>query len=56
MCVFLQATEIFDKLGSDSLNNNLLKHNAKKHFLNAGICFLARGDYVAGRRMLSWVP
>ena len=30
------------------MNNNLLKHNAKKHFLNAGICFLARGDFVAG--------
>lgn len=42
------SVRIFELLGTESLSNNLLKFGAKKHFLHAGFCTLARGDFVAG--------
>jgi alpha-soluble NSF attachment protein len=42
------SIRIFELLGTESLGNNLLKFGAKKHFLHAGFCILARGDFVAG--------
>lgn len=46
---FDKAAKGFEKLGSDSMESNLLKFNAKKHFLHAGFCLLAKGDMVASR-------
>lgn len=40
----------FEELGSKALESNLLKFNAKKHFLHAGFCLLARGDVVASKQ------
>ena len=39
--------EIFEEIGKACLESNLLKFNAKDHFLNAGIMNLVSGDMVA---------
>lgn len=46
------AVQVFERLGTESLDSNLLKFNAKRHFLHAGFCTLARGDLVAMRQAL----
>jgi alpha-soluble NSF attachment protein len=38
-----KAIEMFEKVGTASINNNLMKFGAREHFLKAGICFMARG-------------
>jgi alpha-soluble NSF attachment protein len=43
------AAKIFEQLGYSSLESTLLKFGAKKHFLHAGFCFLAKGDVVAAQ-------
>jgi alpha-soluble NSF attachment protein len=41
------GAKIFEELGTKSLESTLLTFNAKKHFMRAGICLLARGDTIA---------
>ena len=41
------AGRTLEELGTKCMENTLLVFNAKKHFLRAGICFLARGDTIA---------
>jgi len=40
------AIAIFEKMGKQSANNNLLKYSAKKYFFAAGLCRLAAGQSV----------
>ncbi|KAH3766577.1 soluble NSF attachment protein [Pelomyxa schiedti] len=47
-----RAIEIFDKIGRQCLENNLLKWGAKDHFTKAVICHMAKGDTVGARRAL----
>lgn len=42
-----RAAELFEKLGTDSLDSSLMKFGAKKHYMHAAFCLLARGDSVA---------
>jgi alpha-soluble NSF attachment protein len=42
-----KATEIFEAITRQSINNNLLKYSVRSILLNAGICQLCRGDPVA---------
>jgi alpha-soluble NSF attachment protein len=44
-----KAVEIYTSVGEQCLESNLLKFNAKGHFLNAGLCILCKGDTVAMR-------
>mmetsp|Transcript_17026 Transcript_17026/g.33281 ORF Transcript_17026/g.33281 Transcript_17026/m.33281 type:complete len:294 (+) Transcript_17026:337-1218(+) len=46
---YAKAIQGFEKLGTSALESNLLKFNAKKHFLHAGFCALARNDTVAAQ-------
>ncbi|KAL5720877.1 hypothetical protein ACHQM5_013506 [Ranunculus cassubicifolius] len=41
------AVDIYEDIGRQSLNNNLLKYSVKGYLLNAGLCQLCRGDVVA---------
>jgi len=50
---FDKAMKGFEKLGIDSLESNLLKFNAKKHFLHASMCALAKGDTVAAENAIA---
>jgi alpha-soluble NSF attachment protein len=47
-----QAASNFERVGTESLNSNLLKFGAKSAFFNSVICTLARGDIVAAERDL----
>jgi alpha-soluble NSF attachment protein len=38
---------MFEQVGTENLNSNLMKFSAKSNFFNAVICTLARGDIVA---------
>ncbi|KAL9226792.1 hypothetical protein vseg_002563 [Gypsophila vaccaria] len=42
-----KAIEIYEDIGRQSLNSNLLKYGVKGHLLNAGICHLCKGDTVS---------
>jgi hypothetical protein len=42
-----KATEIFEAIARQSINNNLLKYSVRGILLNAGICQLCRADPVA---------
>ncbi|RVW42324.1 Alpha-soluble NSF attachment protein [Vitis vinifera] len=44
---YQKAIQIYEDIGRQSLNNNLLKYGVKGHLLNAGICQLCKGDVVA---------
>lgn len=44
---YQKAIEIYEEVARYSLNNNLLKYGARGHLLNAGICQLCKGDFVA---------
>lgn len=46
------AAKVFEQLGYSSLESPLLKLGAKKHFLHAGFCLLAKGDVVAAKMAL----
>lgn len=41
------AGKTLEEIGTKCLENTLTTFNAKKHFLRAGFCFLARGDTIA---------
>ncbi|KAL9180661.1 hypothetical protein ACHAXT_011114 [Thalassiosira profunda] len=49
----LKAAEIYESLGRACLESNLLKYNAKSHFLNAIMCHLANGDAVGASQALA---
>ncbi|XP_010534636.1 PREDICTED: alpha-soluble NSF attachment protein 2-like [Tarenaya hassleriana] len=42
-----KAIQIYEEIGRQSLNNNLLKYGVKGHLLNAGICHLCKSDVVS---------
>jgi len=45
-----KAIEIYESVAATCLESNLLKSNAKKHFLNAGFCTLCTTDVVRMRQ------
>lgn len=47
---FRRAAKIYDDLGRRCLSSNLLKFNAKGHFLQAVMCHLASGDDVGAEQ------
>ncbi|KAL7542411.1 hypothetical protein ACHAWF_013666 [Thalassiosira exigua] len=49
----LRAAEIYESLGRQCLESNLLKYNAKAHFLNGVMCHLANGDSIGAAQALS---
>mmetsp|Transcript_22762 Transcript_22762/g.40779 ORF Transcript_22762/g.40779 Transcript_22762/m.40779 type:complete len:317 (-) Transcript_22762:189-1139(-) len=49
----LRAAEIYESLGRQCLESNLLKYNAKTHFLNGVMCHLANGDSVGASQSLA---
>jgi alpha-soluble NSF attachment protein len=44
-----KAAQIFESLGTASLDSSLIKFAAKKHYMHSAFCLLARGDAVACR-------
>jgi len=48
----LRAAEIYESLGRSCLESNLLKYNAKTHFLNGIMCHLANGDSIGASQAL----
>lgn len=48
-----RASEILEKIGSDSLSNSLLKFQAKNHFFDAVLCTLATTDIVTADAKLA---
>lgn len=49
----LRAAEIYETLGRQCLESNLLKYNAKSHFLNCIMCHLANGDSIGASQALA---
>ena len=49
----LRAAEIYESLGRQCLESNLLKYNAKTHFLNGVLCHLANGDSIGASQALT---
>jgi len=49
---YSRGFDLFQKLGTESLDNNLLKFNAKNHFLHACFCVLAKNDMVAAQNAI----
>ena len=49
----LRAAEIYESLGRQCLESNLLKYNAKTHFLNGILCHLANGDSIGASQALT---
>lgn len=49
----LRAAGLYDQLGRNCLESNLLKYNAKSYFLQAVLCHLANSDCVAAQECLS---
>eukprot|EP00538_Stauroneis_constricta_P001001 CAMPEP_0119570366 /NCGR_PEP_ID=MMETSP1352-20130426/43577_1 /TAXON_ID=265584 /ORGANISM="Stauroneis constricta, Strain CCMP1120" /LENGTH=313 /DNA_ID=CAMNT_0007620033 /DNA_START=126 /DNA_END=1067 /DNA_ORIENTATION=+ len=49
---YLRAGQIYEDLGRRCLESNLLKFNAKGHFLNAVMCHLASGDAIGAQQAL----
>lgn len=47
----LRASNIYDSLGRKCLESNLLKFNAKTHFLHAIMCLLAAADSVGANNL-----
>lgn len=50
---FLQAAQLYEKLGKDCLDSNLLKYNAKGYFLQSILCHLANQDSVGAEKAVS---
>lgn len=44
---YQKAIEIYEDIARQAINNNLLKYGVRGHLLNAGICQLCKGDFVA---------
>jgi alpha-soluble NSF attachment protein len=49
---YVKATEIFEKVATESVNNDLLKWSVKDYLFKAGICSLCMSDLVATKRAL----
>ncbi|KAF8852691.1 TPR-like protein [Acephala macrosclerotiorum] len=49
---YYKAIELFEKVASTAVSNNLMKWSVKDYFLKAGLCHLAVGDQVATNRAL----
>mmetsp|Transcript_38722 Transcript_38722/g.81126 ORF Transcript_38722/g.81126 Transcript_38722/m.81126 type:complete len:317 (+) Transcript_38722:195-1145(+) len=49
----LRAAEIYDSLGRQCLESNLLKYNAKAHFLNGIMCHLANEDSIGASQAMA---
>lgn len=49
---FLKAASLYNDLGLACLDSNLLKYNAKAHFLQATLCHLANQDAIAAQQGL----
>lgn len=49
----LRSTELYEKLGKDCLESNLLKYNAKGYFLQCIICHLANQDSIGASQALN---
>jgi len=47
---YYKAIELFEKVASTAVSNNLMKWSVKEYFLKAGLCHLAVGDQVATNR------
>lgn len=50
---FLKGAELYEELGKDCLNSNLLKYNAKGYFLQSIMCHLANQDIVGAEKAMS---
>ena len=50
---FLRAAEIYESLGKNCLDSNLLKYNAKGHFLHCVLCQLANQDSVGASQAMN---
>jgi alpha-soluble NSF attachment protein len=50
---FVRASEIYEQLGKNCLDSNLLKYNAKGHFLHCILCQLANKDSVGASQAMS---
>lgn len=50
---FLRAAEIYETLGKNCLDSNLLKYNAKGHFVHCVLCHLANRDSVGASQAMS---
>lgn len=48
----LRAAQLYEDLGRKCLDSNLLKFNAKGHFLHAILCHLANGDAIAAQQAI----
>ncbi|KAI1631931.1 alpha-soluble NSF attachment protein [Biscogniauxia mediterranea] len=49
---YYKAIELYEKVATASINNNLMRYSVKDYFLKAGICHLASNDMVATNRAL----
>lgn len=49
---FMRAAELYEKLGKDCLESNLLKYNAKSYFLQSLLCHLANQDVVGAEKSM----
>lgn len=49
----LRAAQLYEDLGKNCLDSNLLKYNAKGYFLQSVLCHLANGDSIAGAQAVS---
>jgi len=49
----LRAAQIYEDLGKNCLDSNLLKYNAKGYFVQSVLCHLANGDSIAGAQAVS---
>ncbi|GAB5030318.1 soluble nsf attachment protein alpha isoform [Nannochloropsis oceanica] len=49
---YARAANIFEEMGVAALDNRLLQYNAKSHFMNALLCYMAMGDEVAVKQKL----
>lgn len=50
---FLHAAELYQRLGTDCLDSNLLKYNAKGYFLQSILCHLANQDSIGASQAMS---
>jgi alpha-soluble NSF attachment protein len=48
----IRAAQLYDELGRNCLDSNLLKFNAKGYFLQAILCHLANGDAIGAQQAL----
>ena len=49
----LRAAQLYDQLGRNCLDSNLLKYNAKGYFLQSVFCHLANGDSIGASQALN---